>query len=252
MNKMNAPLFKLLATSVLLSFSALAGASSVTWNLTDSSTYSSELTAGYTDTDGNYIKATAFSSGTNSTFEETILLVLEKGLSVNETGSEGAEHEHGISSASYHVDAVLFDFGREVTLHAVTMGWAGFNNEPGVSDISVLALTDGSIDGETISDLSNSNIWVENFPDVWGQTNHTQTITPSDASQYWLISAFDYGYTEPDGDWTNEYEQFKISSIEVSAAPIEVSAVPIPAAAWLFCSALLGLMGLSRRKKAQS
>lgn len=35
-----------------------------------------------------------------------------------------------------------------------------------------------------------------------------------------------------------------------SAAEISISAVPVPAAAWLFCSGLIGLVGFARRKKA--
>jgi len=31
---------------------------------------------------------------------------------------------------------------------------------------------------------------------------------------------------------------------------LSVSSVPVPAAAWLFCSGLLGLVGIARRKKA--
>jgi hypothetical protein len=30
----------------------------------------------------------------------------------------------------------------------------------------------------------------------------------------------------------------------------DVAAVPLPAAVWLFCSGLLGLVGIARRKKA--
>jgi hypothetical protein len=44
----------------------------------------------------------------------------------------------------------------------------------------------------------------------------------------------------------NSGSQFGILSIQASA----VNAVPVPAAVWLFGSALMGLTGISRRKKA--
>lgn len=39
-----------------------------------------------------------------------------------------------------------------------------------------------------------------------------------------------------------------INRAEVSLSAIQVSAVPIPSAVWLFCSGLIGLIGVARRK----
>jgi len=45
---------------------------------------------------------------------------------------------------------------------------------------------------------------------------------------------------------------WRISGLDMGYQSIEVSAVPLPAAAWLFGSALLGLIGYSKRKGAKA
>ena len=78
--------------------------------------------------------------------------------------------------------------------------------------------------------------------------------------------AFGYSITEgPGADYMNAYaykEGYKAGARDVNAAagiywtygvatPV-VSPVPLPAAAWLFGSALLGLTGYSKRKRAKT
>ncbi len=60
---------------------------------------------------------------------------------------------------------------------------------------------------------------------------------------YWQTSGFNPapGMTKAAGSWS-----FDGSTLAYGAAP--VSAVPVPAAAWLFGSGLIGLVGVSRRK----
>jgi hypothetical protein len=60
-----------------------------------------------------------------------------------------------------------------------------------------------------------------------------------------------YAYAEVDKydlSWWQSFEDPETGNISVTVAP--PSAVPIPAAAWLFGSAMLGLFGVARRKKA--
>ena len=45
---------------------------------------------------------------------------------------------------------------------------------------------------------------------------------------------------------------WRISGLDMGYQSVEVSAVPLPAAAWLFGSALLGLIGYSKRKGAKT
>jgi hypothetical protein len=58
------------------------------------------------------------------------------------------------------------------------------------------------------------------------------------------ITSARYGNTEGFATWT-----LNADSSFVYMAPDAVSAVPVPAAVWLFGSGLLGLVGISRRKK---
>ncbi len=51
---------------------------------------------------------------------------------------------------------------------------------------------------------------------------------------------FSGGFTIPEGGGTPTLLPF---------AHVDVAAVPVPAAAWLFGSGLLGLIGIARRKK---
>ena len=66
------------------------------------------------------------------------------------------------------------------------------------------------------------------------------------------IGVFDFtGYNTSDfvvQAGYNEYDPVLIGGANNIIAGTEVSAVPVPAAAWLFGSGLIGLIGVARRK----
>lgn len=66
----------------------------------------------------------------------------------------------------------------------------------------------------------------------------SQAAYPSDA---WSFHT-DLGYQSSGGKTTN--------MLSMAVRPGQVAAVPVPAAAWLLCSGLLGLVGVARRKAA--
>jgi hypothetical protein len=70
---------------------------------------------------------------------------------------------------------------------------------------------------------------------------------------FWLAGGTSYDvYAEAEVDkyaaWW--YQDDSAATAEISVTVEPPSAVPIPAAAWLFGSAILGLFGIARRKKA--
>jgi hypothetical protein len=83
----------------------------------------------------------------------------------------------------------------------------------------------------------------------------------SDGGILTQMLSFDKAYTHFVFGWTNLLSvevsgnsglgYVAYDNIDVTSAVGGVNAVPVPAAVWLFGSALIGLVGLDRRKKAQ-
>ena len=87
----------------------------------------------------------------------------------------------------------------------------------------------------------------------WGLTNtgpfsNIQSNFYWSATEYALDTNFAWGFAFPDGYQTNLGKTSLLYAWAVHSG--DVSAVPIPAAAWLFGSGLLGLIGVARRKRA--
>lgn len=81
-----------------------------------------------------------------------------------------------------------------------------------------------------------------------GAINNTAKFGTDLDFYYWQTSGFNPapGVTKAAGSWS-----FDGSTLAYGAAPVPpVSSVPVPAAAWLFGSGLIGLVGVSRRKTA--
>lgn len=93
----------------------------------------------------------------------------------------------------------------------------------------------------------------------WGLTN-TGPFSNIQPNAYWSITeyalstsiAWDFNFGSGDqynDDKTNMYSAWAVHAGDVGVAI--PSAVPVPAAAWLFGSGLLGLIGISRQKSSQ-
>jgi hypothetical protein len=133
--------------------------------------------------------------------------------------------------------------------------------------VSAQAATVSDTDDDLTITLTISDTITENLDAVWGTL--TVTITEDDYvlkkgddvelrvydndGVVWDTELWSYDvYAEADVDkkksWFFYDDSAETGEIHVSVEP--PSAVPIPAAAWLFGSAILGLFGIARRKKA--
>lgn len=92
-----------------------------------------------------------------------------------------------------------------------------------------------------------------------GSTCPTDPVTPGDGEE-WTLAIFGSSDWFADGSvipdtLPMDYKallvglNFDVNGDEIGEAYASASAVPLPAAAWLFLSGLLGLIGVSRRKK---
>ena len=99
--------------------------------------------------------------------------------------------------------------------------------------------------------LGDSKLWSTNFQVTRQEQQADLVHRIFDVN--WLAIGTSYSvYATADVDksksWSIYDDSAQTGEIQLSVEP--PSAVPIPAAAWLFGSAILGLLGIARRKKA--
>ncbi len=100
--------------------------------------------------------------------------------------------------------------------------------------------------------FSDTELWSFDYQVTGAEASAGSVDQTFDVS--WLAggTSFDvYAYAKvvkDDTSWWQSYDRPQTGSVNVTVAPPAV--VPIPAAAWLFGSAMLGLFGVARRKKA--
>lgn len=148
------------------------------------------------------------------------------------------------------VDGTLYD----VTLNDV---WTGIDLYGSTfAQNATVALDDlfsdgGALDGSVYD--SGLNFGCENPNDChW----YTVTSVSTSAIGTWLFT--NYGTEHLGADTYRSYGDSITASLSNGSTNIaflewtesKVSAVPVPAAAWLFCSGLLGIVGMARRKAA--
>jgi hypothetical protein len=151
--------------------------------------------------------------------------------------------------------AAEFSIGSSTTVTDIE-GWMSFNpsgadgtiaiysdggHVPGVELYATTFFGTGSLDSSWVGasglswGLAPGTYWVA-FEVRDGQTLETTMPSPS------LNPLLNEAVTIPEtGDWLDA------DGIDIG---VRISAVPVPAAAWLFGSGLLGLVGIARKKKA--
>jgi len=134
-----------------------------------------------------------------------------------------------------------------------------------IAEVETFFVNAGAATPFTPGDQGLDNPWVDNLVDLWGATVFqspfgdqvraiTGTESPGGSTLYATLFAGRFG---PLGNPSPDFVSFSshISKGNQSAnfghalVRASVSAVPVPAAVWLFGTALIGFVGMSRRRK---
>jgi len=87
--------------------------------------------------------------------------------------------------------------------------------------------------------LSNMSFWMQDMP------SGTHDAIDSDALPGMLVpSDWDLIYLSVSGNNTD----YQMYDFKVTITSASVSAIPLPASVWLFCSGVIGLLGVSKRR----
>ena len=131
--------------------------------------------------------------------------------------------------------------GQEVR---VSFDYRGTSSAGGVLNAAIFSMIDIDLGGGVSSTLNlngGAPLFPNGDPSVWN--NYSATVNlGSDVS-----GGIDFLISAPCGAAAGCVSNYYVDNISVEFG--EASAVPVPAAAWLFGSALLGLVGMSKRKK---
>ncbi len=205
------------------------------WNVADAATYTFDFstlsptsttggsnygnTKTYTQTnsvEGNLtVKVSAgYLYNNNTQNSSNAMLGQYMGYGLGVTNSSTDEHyvDNCTSASCGRTDYVLFDFSKDVTIEKIVL--------------TVFADGDFSY---------NSGAWNSTATNVEYKGNSTFTLTSTSVDDIWRVFA---SLSNSD----KSADKFKIKSVTVST-------VPLPAAAWLFGSALLGMIGIGRRRR---
>ncbi len=178
------------------------------------------------------------------------------------TGPHAADNVGG-------VDLFQLTFASKVDLESVKIGWNGTDNYGRDSDISILAYTGPAttttpnLSGKTLAQLLTSG-WslVGHYGNVGSNLNNTATITSTISSSWWLVSAYSSNYgtsvaeqyqTCKNSNGTNicggGNDYFKLMSVAGNVS-LPDNKVPEPGSLALAAAGLLGMLGVSRQRKA--
>ncbi len=186
------------------------------------------------------------------------------------TGGETGEPYHALDN-NVNTEAVLLSFSDATALTSIGLGYTSNGTTQNVQvDMSVFRWTGGAAPtlAGTAGALGGSWELVGNYGDMVTDTSNPYNLVNSTGktSSWWLISAYNSGFTqsagrETRGTLTNSNDYFKLFAVAGTVCSSNLSGgqcnttttkVPEPATLALTSVALLGVVGLRRRKSASA
>jgi hypothetical protein len=143
----------------------------------------------------------------------------------SEPSDNGKSGEHSIDSR-YDDEAMIFDFGKEVTLTSLHFGWAKYASIGG-------HFHDGGMFNLFVDGALQGSYWV------------TAALPENITGTVFAIGATAFKFSNSN---TTRHSYLKLKKMHVTYDAPEV--IPLPAAGWLLLGGLGGLAAMKRRRRA--
>ena len=183
-----------------------------------------------------------FETGDLSGWDSSTSVSINTSTDGPSSGAYSAFFQNGSPAANdlkqTNLGAGFLTSGQEVR---VSFDYRGTSSAGGVLNAAIFSMIDGGGVSSTLNLNGGAPLFPNGDPSVWN--NYSATVNlGSDVS-----GGIDFLISAPCGAAAGCVSDYYIDNISVEFG--EATVVPVPAAAWLFGSALLGLVGMSKRKK---